>query len=119
RGGAGGMLVKARGGPTAHPTQGLLDMLTLRQAMGPDLSGLKVLVVGDVRHSRVARSDLQGLRTLGVRDIRVSAPANLLPEAGELDGCTVVPELDRALDGVDVVMLLRLQRERMVDGLVA
>lgn len=115
----GTVLVNAGDGRNAHPTQGLLDMLTLRQVRGPDLSGLKVLVVGDVRHSRVARSDLQGLRTLGVRDIRVSAPANLLPEADELDGCTVVPELDRALDGVDVVMLLRLQRERMVDGLVA
>lgn len=117
--GAGTVLVNAGDGRSAHPTQGLLDMLTLRQAKGPDLSGLKVLVVGDVRHSRVARSDLQGLRTLGVRDIRVNAPASLLPEADVLEGCTVVPELDAALEGVDVIMLLRLQRERMADGLVA
>ena len=117
--GSGTVLINAGDGRSAHPTQGLLDMLTLRQAKGPDLSGLKVVVVGDVRHSRVARSDLQGLRTLGVRDLRVSAPAGLLPDADVLEGCTVVPELDQALDGVDVVMLLRLQRERMADGLVA
>ena len=117
--GPGTVLVNAGDGRSAHPTQGLLDMLTLRQAKGPDLSGLKVLVVGDVRHSRVARSDLQALRTLGVGDIRISAPPGLLPGAEVLEGCSVVPELDQALDGVDVVMLLRLQRERMVDGLVA
>lgn len=112
------VLVNAGDGRSAHPTQGLLDMLTLRQAKGPDLAGLKVLVVGDVRHSRVARSDLHGLRTLGVEDIRVCAPAELLPEPAVLAGCRVVPGLDDAIRDVDVVMLLRLQRERMVEGLV-
>lgn len=118
RAGPRSALINAGDGRNAHPTQGLLDMLTLRQAKGTDLSGLKVLVVGDVRHSRVARSDLQGLRTLGVADIRVCAPPALLPGPEVLEGCQVVPVLDHALEGVDVVMLLRLQRERMEEGTV-
>ena len=116
--GPGTVLVNAGDGRSAHPTQGLLDMLTLRQAKGRDLSGLKVLVVGDVRHSRVARSDLHGLRILGAGQVRICAPAQLLPRADELAGCEVVPDLDEAVQGVDVVMLLRLQRERMIEGLV-
>lgn len=116
--GPGTILVNAGDGCSAHPTQGLLDMLTLRQAKGPDLSGLKVLLIGDVRHSRVARSDLHGLRILEAGQVRICAPAPLLPPAAELAGCEVVPDLDEAMRGVDVVMLLRLQRERMVEGLV-
>ena len=112
------VLVNAGDGSCAHPTQGLLDMLTMRQAKGRDFSGLKVLVVGDVKHSRVARSDLHALRTLGTGEIRVCGPKSLLPDAAELAGCTVTADLDAALEGVDVVMMLRLQRERMIDGLV-
>ena len=115
----GTALVNAGDGRSAHPTQGLLDMLTLRQAKGSDFSNLRVLVVGDVRHSRVARSDLHALRTLGAGEIRVCGPASLLPDDATLDGCVVGDDLDAALDGVDAVMVLRLQRERMVDGLVA
>ena len=115
----GTALVNAGDGRSAHPTQGLLDMLTLRQAKGSDFSNLRVLVVGDVRHSRVARSDLHALRTLGAGEIRVCGPASLLPDDATLDGCVVGDDLDAALDGVDAVMMLRLQRERMVDGLVA
>ena len=115
----GTALVNAGDGRSAHPTQGLLDMLTLRQAKGADFAKLRVLVVGDVRHSRVARSDLHALRTLGVGEIRVCGPASLLPDDATLDGCVVGDDLDAALDGVDAVMMLRLQRERMVDGLVA
>lgn len=111
-------LVNAGDGRSAHPTQGLLDMLTLRQAKGDDFAAMKVAIVGDVRHSRVARSDLAALRTLGVRDIRVCAPASLLPDADVLAGCRVEADLDRALAGVDAVMTLRLQRERMEEGLV-
>ncbi|WP_345294479.1 aspartate carbamoyltransferase catalytic subunit [Luteimonas vadosa] len=114
----GTSLVNAGDGRSAHPTQGLLDMLTLRQAKGVDFSALKVLVVGDVLHSRVARSDLHALRTLGAGEIRVCAPRALLPGDGLLSGCTVTTDFDAALDGVDAVMLLRLQRERMVEGLV-
>ncbi|WP_058834073.1 aspartate carbamoyltransferase catalytic subunit [Luteimonas abyssi] len=114
----GSALVNAGDGRSAHPTQGLLDMLSLRQAKGRDFSGLKVAIVGDVRHSRVARSDLQALRTLGAGEIRVCGPAALLPDAQTLAGCVVSHDLDDALEGVDAVMMLRLQRERMVEGLV-
>ncbi len=123
----GTALLNAGDGRHAHPTQGLLDMLTLRQAKGVDFSALKVAIVGDVRHSRVARSDLHALRTLGAAatdggrsiEIRVCGPAALLPDDGTLDGCIVTDDLDAALDGVDAVMMLRLQRERMAEGLVA
>ena len=112
-------LLNAGDGRSAHPTQGLLDMLTLRQAKGLDFTGLRVAIVGDVKHSRVARSDLQALRTLGAGEIRVCGPAALLPDDDTLHGCTVGDDLDAALDGVDAVMMLRLQRERMEEGLVA
>jgi aspartate carbamoyltransferase catalytic subunit len=116
---AGTALVNAGDGRHEHPTQGLLDMLTLRQARGADFSRLKVLVVGDVKHSRVARSDLHALRTLGAGEIRICGPRALLPGAAELSGCKVVDDFDAALDGVDVVMTLRLQHERMESGLVS
>jgi aspartate carbamoyltransferase catalytic subunit len=116
-------LINAGDGRSAHPTQGLLDMLTLRQAKGDDFSRLKVAIVGDVLHSRVARSDLHALRTLGAGDIRICGPAALLPppedHGGMLHGCTVTHDFDEALDGADVVMMLRLQRERMEQGLVS
>ena len=115
----GTVLVNAGDGRSAHPTQGLLDMLTLRQARGPDFSRLKVLIVGDVKHSRVARSDLQALRTLGTGEIRVCGPQSLLPDDDTLAGCIVGHDLDAALEGVDAVMMLRLQRERMAEGLVS
>lgn len=115
----GTSLVNAGDGRSAHPTQGLLDMLSLRQAKGTDFSGLRVLIVGDLRHSRVARSDLHALRALGAGEIRVCGPAALLPDDATLQGCTVSHELDAALEGVDAVMMLRLQRERMEEGLVA
>lgn len=114
----GTVLINAGDGRSAHPTQGLLDMLTLRQAKGDRFGSLKVAIVGDVRHSRVARSDLHALRVLGVGDIRVCGPAPLLPDAATLTGCHVTQDLDEALDGVDAVMMLRLQRERMEEGLV-
>ncbi|TKR30892.1 aspartate carbamoyltransferase catalytic subunit [Luteimonas gilva] len=114
----GTALINAGDGRHAHPTQGLLDMLTLRQAKG-DLGGLKVLIVGDVKHSRVARSDLHALRTLGAAEIRICAPASLLPEGEVTAGCRIGDDLDAALEGVDAVMMLRLQRERMEEGLVA
>jgi aspartate carbamoyltransferase catalytic subunit len=125
----GTALLNAGDGRSAHPTQGLLDMLTLRQARGADFSRMKILIVGDLKHSRVARSDLHALRTLGVGaggagedgsiDIRVCGPRSLLPDDGTLDGCTVTQDFDAALDGVDAVMMLRLQRERMAEGLVS
>ena len=115
----GTALVNAGDGRSAHPTQGLLDMLTLRQALGDDFATRTFLIVGDVSHSRVARSDLHALRTLGAGEIRVCGPASLLPGDDTLAGCTVTGDFDAALDGVDAVMMLRLQRERMAEGLVA
>ncbi len=117
--GEGTTVINAGDGRQSHPTQGLLDMLTLRQSKGPDFSRLKVLMVGDVLHSRVARSDLQALRTLGAGEMRVCGPAALLPDDHTLDGCVTGEDFDAMLEGVDVVMMLRLQRERMEEGLVA
>ncbi|SDY71320.1 aspartate carbamoyltransferase [Lysobacter sp. yr284] len=115
----GTCLVNAGDGRSSHPTQGLLDMLTLRQAKGRDFSRLRVAMVGDIKHSRVARSDLQALKALGAAEIRAVGPASLLPDDRTLDGCSVGHDLDAALEGVDAVMMLRLQRERMEEGLVA
>ena len=112
-------VVNAGDGRSEHPTQGLLDMLTLRQAKGEDFSSLKVVIVGDVKHSRVARSDLHALHTLGTGEIRVCGPAALLPQDATLAGCVVGDDFDAMLEGVDAVMMLRLQRERMEEGLVA
>jgi len=111
-------LLNAGDGRSGHPTQGLLDMLTIRQAKGTDFSRLKVMIVGDVKHSRVARTDLHALRTLGTGEIRVCGPANLLPDDDTLAGCTVGDDLDAMIQGVDVLMMLRLQHERMSEGLV-
>lgn len=115
---AGTAVVNAGDGRSHHPTQGLLDMLTLRQAKGDDFSKLKVVIVGDLKHSRVARSDLHALRALGCGEIRVCGPQSLLPDDDTLQGCVVTHDFDAALDGVDALMMLRLQRERMTEGLV-
>ena len=114
-------VVSAGDGRSSHPTQGLLDMLTIRQHKGDNFSRLSVAIVGDIRHSRVARSDMQALRTLGVTDVRLAAPASLLPDADEacFAGAQIADSLDAALHGCDVVMMLRLQRERMDEGLVS
>ncbi|MBD7988634.1 aspartate carbamoyltransferase catalytic subunit [Luteimonas sp. Sa2BVA3] len=114
----GTAVVNAGDGRSAHPTQGLLDVLSLRQAKGADFGALKVAVVGDIRHSRVARSELHALRALGIGGIRACGPASLLPDDATLAGCSVSDDLDAALDGVDAVFMLRLQRERMEEGLV-
>lgn len=113
----GTALINAGDGRNAHPTQALLDMLTLRQTKGADFARFTVVIVGDIRHSRVARSNLHALRALGAGEIRLCGPAALLPEAEASRGCTVTHDLDAALEDADAVMLLRLQRERMEDGL--
>ena len=115
----GTTLINAGDGRHQHPTQGLLDMLTIRDWKGADFSQLRVAMIGDIRHSRVARSDLVALEKLGVRDIRACGRAGLLPDDDTLAACSLVTDdLDAALRDVDVVMTLRLQRERMEDGLV-
>jgi aspartate carbamoyltransferase catalytic subunit len=110
--------INAGDGRSNHPTQALLDMLTIRQRKGSDFSGLNVLMVGDILHSRVARSDLQALKMLGCGEIRVCGPDSLLPADGTLSGCKRFSDFNEAVQGVDVVMMLRLQRERMEQGLV-
>jgi aspartate carbamoyltransferase catalytic subunit len=96
----------------SHPTQGLLDALTIRQHKGA-IDQLCVAIVGDVRHSRVARSAYEVLKALGVRELRLVAPRGLMPESDEFPGCTRSGDLDAALDDCDVVMMLRIQTERM------
>ena len=100
-------------GRHAHPTQALLDMYTIRQHK-PDFRKLRVAIVGDVLHSRVARSDIHALRILGAKEIRVIGPRTLIPAGIEAMGVTVFNELDAGLKDVDVIVLLRLQKERMV-----
>ena len=115
--GAGVAVVNAGDGNNAHPTQGLLDAYTIRARKGPDFSRLVVAIVGDIRHSRVARSNLHALSTLGVGELRVCGPRALLPE--RLDPrVRVFEDVDRAVTDADVVMTLRLQRERMESALV-
>ena len=99
----------------SHPTQGLLDALTIYQRK-QRFAGLAVAIVGDIRHSRVARSAWHALRALGVTDLRLVGPAALLPAAEEFAGCSRYRELARALKGVDVVMMLRIQKERFGDA---
>lgn len=99
----------------AHPTQGLLDALTVRQHKGR-LDGLAIAIVGDIRHSRVARSSFHAFNALGVRDLRIVAPAALMPEPGEFAGCSRHTTLEQGLKDVDVVMMLRIQKERMTQA---
>ncbi|MFT4047947.1 MAG: aspartate carbamoyltransferase catalytic subunit [Solimonas sp.] len=109
-------ILNAGDGRHAHPTQGLLDLFTIRRYKGGSdaFKKLTVAIVGDVLHSRVARSDIHGLRILGTGEIRVVAPPTLIPAGIEDMGVEVFHDLDRGLNGADVVMLLRLQKERML-----
>jgi aspartate carbamoyltransferase catalytic subunit len=99
----------------SHPTQGLLDALTIRQRKG-DFGSLCVAIVGDIRHSRVARSSGRALLSLGVGELRLVSPASLAADAGELEGAKRFTSLAEGIRGADVVMALRIQRERMPDA---
>lgn len=103
-------VVNAGDGLHAHPTQAMLDMFTIRQHKG-DISQLKVAIIGDIRHSRVVRSQVHALSGLGCQDIRLIAPGTLLPRQG-LAG-TIYDDLRSGVEGADVVICLRLQKERM------
>lgn len=105
-------LVNAGSGVQAHPTQALVDALTIRQHKG-DFGKVTTLIVGDIRHSRVARSNLKLLPMLGIGELRIAAPAGLQVDDAIAPGIRAFDDLDRALDGCDAVMMLRLQRERM------
>jgi aspartate carbamoyltransferase catalytic subunit len=110
-------VINAGDGRHAHPTQAMLDMFTIRRHK-PDFGGLKVAIVGDVLHSRVARSDIHALKALGVNEVRVVGPRTLIPAEVETLGVTVCNDLEDGLDAVDVVIMLRLQRERMMGALL-
>jgi aspartate carbamoyltransferase catalytic subunit len=110
-------VVNAGDGRHAHPTQGLLDMYTIRHYK-KDFTQLTVAIIGDVLHSRVARSQIHALNILGVPEIRVIAPKTLLPTGVERLGVRVFNDMREGLRGVDVVMMLRLQNERMQGALL-
>ncbi|MBX9811814.1 MAG: aspartate carbamoyltransferase catalytic subunit [Burkholderiales bacterium] len=105
-------VINAGDGRHSHPTQGLLDMFTIRHYK-KDFSSLRVAIVGDILHSRVARSQIHALTTLGCPEIRVIGPKTLLPSHVENLGVHVHHEMRKGLKDVDVVMMLRLQNERM------
>ena len=105
-------ILNAGDGINAHPTQALLDMLTIRQHK-KSFDGLSVAIVGDIRHSRVARSGIQAMKTLGTTDIRLIAPETLHYKE-ETPGLERYASLEQGIEGADVIMSLRLQKERMI-----
>ena len=110
-------VINAGDGRHAHPTQGLLDMYTIRHYKKA-FHNLSVAIVGDVLHSRVARSDIHALTTLGCPDVRVIGPKTLIPTEVERMGVSVFHDMYRGLEGCDVVIMLRLQNERMNGALL-
>jgi len=107
-------VINAGDGRHAHPTQAMLDMFTIRRHKG-DFTPLRVAIVGDVQHSRVARSQILALNTLGVTEVRIICPNTLLPTEAQSLGVHVFHDLEEGIRDVDVIIMLRLQRERM-DG---
>ncbi len=103
-------VINAGDGTHAHPTQALLDMLTIRQNKGT-LHGLKIAIIGDIAHSRVARSNCEGLTKMGSQVV-LAGPPTMIPQGIESLGVTVAPSADAAIEGADVVMMLRIQKER-------
>ena len=110
-------VINAGDGRHAHPTQGLLDMYTIRHYKR-DFANLTVAIVGDILHSRVARSDIHALTTLGVPEVRAVGPLTLLPDGLEQMGVRVFTRLDEGIRGADVIIMLRLQNERMRGALL-
>ena len=110
-------VVNAGDGSHQHPTQGLLDMYTMRH-FKQNFKGLKVAIVGDIVHSRVAKSNINALTTLGCEDIRAIGPESLLPSDLNMLGVKVFHSMEEGLKDVDVVMTLRIQKERMEAGQV-
>ena len=110
------VIINAGDGAHAHPSQGLLNLYTIEENKGK-LAGLKVAILGDVLHSRVARSDIQGMRKMGM-DVHIAGPRTLLPRfLCEEEGVTIHDRVEDALEGADVVEVLRIQLERMKGGL--
>jgi aspartate carbamoyltransferase catalytic subunit len=103
-------VINAGDGINEHPTQALLDLLTIREKKGR-IAGLEVAIIGDIAHSRVARSDIIGLTTMGAR-VTVSGPPTMMPLQAEALGVEVVPDPSEAVKGKDVIIMLRIQLER-------
>ena len=114
---AGVGVINAGDGRHAHPTQAMLDMLTIRRTK-QTFQGLSVAIVGDIKHSRVARCEIQALKTLGVKDIRIIAPKTLMLPNIEQFGITPYHAIREGLKDVDVIIMLRLQKERMANALL-
>ncbi|MBE7009860.1 MAG: aspartate carbamoyltransferase catalytic subunit [Ruminococcaceae bacterium] len=109
-------VINAGDGMNEHPTQALLDLFTMKEKLGT-LEGLKVAILGDVAHSRVARSDIYALNKLG-STVTIAGPSTLLPKDIEQIGVTAYTNVEEAIEGADVVMCLRLQKERQQSGLL-
>jgi aspartate carbamoyltransferase catalytic subunit len=109
-------IINAGDGAHEHPTQALLDMLTLREHFGK-LEGLRMLIVGDILHSRVARSDIWGLKTMGA-EVDVCGPSTLIPLHMESFGVNTYYNLDKVIGNYDVIYMLRIQKERQASGLI-
>lgn len=103
-------IINAGDGMHAHPSQALLDLMTVREAKGR-LAGLKLAIVGDISHSRVARDDIIGFTKMGA-EVRLAGPPTMMPAGIETLGAAVTHDFDAAIDGADVVMMLRIQKER-------
>ena len=111
-------VINAGDGSHAHPTQAMLDMFTIRRNKGANFGNLRVAIVGDILHSRVARSQIHALNTLNTGDVRVIAPKTLLPVGIEDMGVNVFHDLEAGIKDADVVIMLRLQKERMQGALL-
>ncbi len=111
-------VLNAGDGRHAHPTQAMLDMFTIRRNKGADFGKLRVAIVGDILHSRVARSQIHALNTLNTGDVRVVAPSTLLPRDIEQMGVKVYNDMNKGIRDADVVIMLRLQKERMQGALL-
>ena len=103
-------IINAGDGMHAHPTQALLDMMTVREEKGR-LTGLRIAIIGDITHSRVARSNVAGFIKMGA-EVRLAGPPTMIPQGVETLGAHVTNDMAEAIDGVDVIMMLRIQRER-------
>ena len=110
-------VINAGDGQHAHPTQAMLDMFTIRR-MKKHFAGLRVAIIGDIAHSRVARSQIQALNTLGTAEVRIIAPKTLLPAKVATLNVTTSNNLTEGLKDIDVIIMLRLKRERMTGALL-
>ncbi len=105
-------VINAGDGTRAHPSQALLDALTLKQAF-PDFSKIRLVMAGDIRHSRVARSSIKMLQTLGIGEIRLAGPPEFMPGDNTTVGTRIFDDLDSAVRGANAIMMLRIQKERI------